>query len=80
MKIFILLLLLIGLSLSQSCINCPLSECINNKCLSCNPGFFLDNRNICGRYTPIEGCKIYNQINGGCFECFPGKLLQNDRC
>ncbi len=66
MKVY-LLFLLIGLAFAQTCINCPADQCQNNKCISCNTGFFLDNFGTCGRYTPIEGCKFYDQINGGCF-------------
>lgn len=59
MKIFILLFL-IGLVTSQQCINCPIDKCINNKCTECTSGFFIDSTGRCGRYTPIEGCKLYD--------------------
>jgi hypothetical protein len=62
----IVLFVLITIVTAQSCFNCA-SQCgPNNRCLGCNNGFFLDNTGACGRYTPIEDCKIYDVTTGGC--------------
>lgn len=79
MKYFVLFLL-IGIVSTQGCFNCPNQCGPNNICLGCDNGFFLDNTGSCGRYTPIEDCKIYDVTTGGCNQCFPGNLLQYGIC
>lgn len=76
----ILLLLIVGLVASQQCSNCLANKCINNVCKECIQDYFIDTTGSCGRYTPIEGCKIYIQTTGKCIQCLPGRLLQAGRC
>lgn len=71
----IVLLLVIGIAASQGCFNCANQCGPNEKCLGCDVGFLLNSVGSCGRYTPIENCKIYDITTRGCYECFPGNLF-----
>ncbi len=65
MKLLVLLLLT-SIVTAQTCFNCATQCGANGKCLGCDNGFSLDNTGTCGRYTPIEDCKIYDALAGGC--------------